>query len=354
MGALSRSETSDCSNPVLDIWLAVAGILTNVHELSYQIFDYTTGTAIQVYPATPGDRALVNIAEDCPDGQRLSTGHYVALWTVPGAENIGTHRIRWYFRLLSGSPEQQFYQEFEIVEATAGVVSGAYCTVADIRAEGVPADQYSDNHVLDRILTASRYIDRVTGRWFEARSLELILDGNGGVDLLLDVPIIALEKVEYRYGGAWSLIETSDVAVYNRHISCRLLAPDDRDNPKLAYRYPSARWRYGRQNHRVTGIFGYTDPVLGSSTGEIPRLIRQACILLTLRGMAFRAGGGTGAGGSCGTDPQAWRLKSEKTRDQSYDLDSLAMQGGYTGDPEIDQILAMFVQPMTIGSSGGW
>lgn len=42
---------------------------------------------------------------------------------------------------------------------------------------------------------------------------------------------------------------------------------------------------------------------------------------------------------------------SERTRDQGYNLDPLRAQGAFTGDPEVDAIIASFQRPPQLGAA---
>ena len=46
-----------------------------------------------------------------------------------------------------------------------------------------------------------------------------------------------------------------------------------------------------------------------------------------------------------------WRLTGETTRDQSYSLQALDAMGEFTGDPEVDAILASFQRPPLMGAA---
>lgn len=43
----------------------------------------------------------------------------------------------------------------------------SYCTVDDLRAEGVSEEDYSDEQLENSIADSCDFIDRVTGQWFE-------------------------------------------------------------------------------------------------------------------------------------------------------------------------------------------
>jgi hypothetical protein len=368
MAAIAREQTSNCANPILDVFFSTSSVLVDVAVLEFQVFDVSTPakqiTPVQVFPATIGAREPVNVAVVCPavGAGKISTGRFVATWTVPTAEPIGAHRIKWFFKFTPLAPEQTFQEEFEVL--LSGTVSGfgGYCTVGDLRDEGVTTSMASDSYLLKRISLASRFIDRATGRFFEPRPLTLKLDGRGGRMLLLDVPIISIETVEYEtspFQPSSSLVDAELMRIYNRHLSQGLTQPDDRNNPKIELYYPGDEitsaspyaptrltFPRGQQNVTVKGVFGYTDPAPPSTTGETPELIRHACKLLVMRELPKMAQ--TAARDDA---TNRYRLTSERTRDQAYTLEGLGKRTGYfTGDPAIDNILASYMRPPALGA----
>lgn len=379
MPALARGQASNCAFPALDIFTSIQGILIDVYSLEFQIFDESDSAKqlnpVQVYPATVGLRQTVNVSTLCPTAGagKISTGRYVAEWTPPvsPAEPLGTHRIKWFFKLTSISPEQTFNEEFEVLAEVSGSGQDGYCFVSDLRDEGVPstgAGAVSDAFLLKRIALASRFIEKATGRFFAPRALTFHFDGTGGAALLLRDPIISIAGISLVSGAIadqGTEISLASLRVYNRHLSEGLLNPDDRDNPRLELGVGGWGFGYddvwfssfpaygffprGRQNVVVSGIFGYTDPD-GSSTGGTPELIRHACKLMVMRELAQLADRSGRA------DAQnAWRLTSERTRDQAYTLAdpaSLKRTGAlFTGDPDIDTLLSAFIRPPDMGAT---
>lgn len=357
MPALARNQASSCTHPVLDLFTQVNGVLVDVAALEFQIFDVSDAgkqqDPVQVYPATVGTRAQVNVGAGCPTGDKLSTGHFVARWTPPVNEAIGTHEVRWFFRLTPSSPEQTFREEFEVLVEVAGFSATGYALVSDLRSEGITAAQASDARLQTLIALASRYVERMTGRFFEPRPQELRLDGTGGRALLLGQPIVGIERVAIDsnpFSPADLPIDVSVFRVYNRHLSQGLLLPDDRDNPKLELFHRESRfgnlvWPKGQQNVTVQGVFGYTEPD-GSPTGRTPELIRRAAALLVMRELPL-----LGNVDAREDAQRRYRLTSERTRDQSYTLEALRVQGAFTGDPEIDNILQAFQRPSDFGAA---
>lgn len=378
MATIERGQTSNCANPVLDVFFRKSGNLIDVESLEFQIFERATAppTLIQTFPAS--GRATVNLT-DCPTGDRLGTGRYVAEWTVPGGEPTGIHVIRWFFQETLASPEQQFEQEFSVFDVGVSPVADGYCTVADLRAAGVPDvpafGGVSDADLQVLIARASVLVDRYTGRFFEPRSLVIRIDGTGRNGLLLGDPIISIASITLiseDIQPSAQPIDLTDVRIYNRHLTQRLTNPDDRENPRIEFMdfdrrhdHPGGfhngssahflfhphRWPDGTQNVEIDGVFGYTDFSASDANGITPDPIRQVTCLLVLRMIP-----------AAYSDPDkradvlgAWRVTEWKTRDQTIKLADPSKLGSrgvgaFTGDPEIDSILALYSRPPMFGA----
>lgn len=364
MPALARGQASNCTNPALDLFTAVNGVLTDVASLEFQIFDVSDAAKqlvpVQVYPATAGTRAPVVVGSLCPAGDKVSTGRFVARWTPPLDEPLGSHQVRWFFKLTLASPEQAYREEFEVLPEATATSEVGYCYVSDLRAEGVTVAQATDEQLLAIIARASRFIEKCTSRVFEPQTRTIKLDGTGGSILFFDLPIIAVESVIEN----GSVIDPTAFSVYNRHLSQGLRRPDDRDNPKIEFTADSSygwafnsstskprKWSRGSQNVEVAGVFGYTDPDPPGTSGKTPELIRRVCVMLSYRdvGALSDADGRFAA-------RERHRLSEERTRDQSYRLgpgrtDYMAQGRGptpWTGDPDIDQILDFYRAPPVV------
>lgn len=368
MSALARLQTADGANPVLDLYTSVNGVLSDIYAVSFQIFDVTSGTPVQVFPAVVDDREALNVIDTYPTGDRLSVGRYAATWTVPGAEPIGTHRIKWFFQLTSSTPEQTFIEEFEVlpeVLATPYSTAENYVTLAEMRDEGLTVSLASDELLARRIVLASRFVEAATKRFFYPKAMTIKVDGRGGPKILLSDPIIAISEVLFDttpWAPSATQVDLDLVRVYNRHISQGLVSPDDRNNPKielfspaemLAHYGSSRSWSRlvfprGQQNVTITGVFGYTDPDPSLLTqGSTPELIKHVTKLIVMRELDKMS-----RVANRFDRHQRYRLTSERTRDQAYTLDPLGTAKGYfTGDPEIDNLLALFLRPPALGAA---
>lgn len=256
---------------------------------------------------------------------------------------------------------------------------GVYATIQDIRDEGVPDTVYSDTRVNHAIELASRYIERVTGRWFEARTRTFRVKARNTGVCFLEHPIVSVSAINIVSGRGADMdrdeVDLEDVLVFNRHLTQGLMEPDDRDAPRLEFEnlrgleYPGrtglgrtdAEFPHGSQVVEVTGRFGYTELSIGDEPGETsdgsqvpnsegvtPQLIEHVCRLLVMRELAPM---GNAATRSDWRDRH--RLEQEKTDDQMYKLSPLAAlgnTGNITGDPEIDGILTSYMAPATMGA----
>jgi hypothetical protein len=370
MPRIAQGQTSDCANPVLDLFTVVNGLVTDVEVLEFQIWD-VTGTPVQVFPVS--GRQAVDLA-DCPVGDRLGLGHYVAEWPVPAVEPVGAHEVRWFFRLTVGGAELTSTEPFDVVESVSAGPFLGYCTVQDLRDEGVPTTGVgakTDAELARIIERSTQLIDVFTGRFFRPVPMQIRVDGTGGRELLLGHPIVSISEVRLVSSSfidsEAQVVELDDLEIYNRHLG-GLLNPDDRENPRLSWvefderleRLPFAafdvhgvfepsRWPRGRQNVQITGIFGYTDPD-GTPTGRTPDLISRACALLAIRDAEVLTSEDRFDARN------AWRLSKLKTRDQEIQWGVPGSLGGRgagacTGDPEIDTILARYSRPPNFGAA---
>lgn len=375
--ALARDQASDCSNPVLVHLSTERGFLRDPAQLEFQIFDISTPAKrlapVQVFPGA--GRQLVDLTDCDSGGEKLSLGRFVAEYTVDSAEPLGDHKIIWYEVPEAGAAEVVYEQEFSVLPVDEVALPGMYCTITDLREEGLPnCDEYATKRLLKAIIRSSKFIERVTGRFFEPRYIEQRLNGRGSPYQFFGDPVIAVESVEvntFPFDPEPDFIFSNEsIRVYNRHIANGLTNPDDRDNPKVeifrgprhfvtedagmstrfSTEFTDLQFPQGQQNVVIKGVFGYTDPD-GSTTGEVPDEIRLVCALLTLRNTRFLTDEDREF------DNAAFRITQERTRQQSISFGSPGgraqsmIYGFFTGDPEIDHILAAYMRPPALGAA---
>lgn len=347
-----KAEGASIANQAISLWVqSTTGWLSDPLAVSWQLFGPDGG---QVWPAAAGTSEDLDLT-----ASRVSSGHYCATWNSSAAV-VGRYTVRW--SVTTASERRVFDQELEVV---GQAYSGAhYCTVADLRVEGLTPARFPERAAQMLIVKASKYVERFTGRVFGAIAKTVRLDGTNARALLLNEPIVALDPTVLLIGdlvGEPSTLEPESLLVYNRHLSQGLLDPDDREAPKIEFagdghlycpgcaglgvrRWTQGIWPKGRQNVQVSGLFGFTE-VDGSWVGGIPELIREATKMLCFRTLDKM--------GSAGRDDsmKRGRLLSEFTRDQGYTLQKSASSAVITGDPEIDNILVAFSRPPRFGAA---
>lgn len=369
MVAIAPGASSSVSTPILDFWVQQAGLLADPTDLAFAIFDVSTEDKyldpVQVFPATAGNELSVDLVAD-----KLGTGHFVADWTVPGGEAIGRHQIVWSWTMPADAngnvTSGKVTREFDVIAKTGARGQLGYALISDFRDEGITPTRASDARLLRLVAEQSTRFEQLTGRWFEPRLVSTRLNGRARDTLLIDDPIVGIDFTQL--DGDVAVVETTDYRVYNRHLA-GLLRPDDRESPKLQffvaapglsaslypYTYPTSYsllqpriWPKGTQNIQIVGAFGYTDPD-GSPAGDTPALVRRAIKLMVIRELPK-----LGYGNERREALNANRIKSEKTREQSYELEPGKASGGaFTGDSEIDDIIERYMRPIAIGSTGG-
>lgn len=216
----------------------------------------------------------------------------------------------------------------------------AYVTVSDLRSEGVSADLYDNDTVQAAIDFASEYVDRITLKYFEARTETRYFDGNGSETLPLDMPIVTLTKVEWQQFGASPWIEQTltEFKAYNR-------IPTDQYYPKIAI-FRSNSWdiesRYfgvfpkGTLNIAVTGSWGWLEKQ-ADGTLVTPKQIKKIVKILAVAWLDQIGGGGLLS------VLRSYGITEEKTDRHSYKLSAAMSGGSLTGIPIVDMILKRYM-----------
>lgn len=366
---LTRSQVVSKEAPALLFIHAIGGALVDPAELSFAIYDTTTEekqlAPIKVFP-TSGGNHTVDVTESSPD--RVGIGRFAAAFTVDANAPYGRYEITWVWRSKAGGPVQRATQVFDVFSLAVPAGKTIYALPSAVRGEGLLAtgpNAVSDARLMLAAVRAAAFIETITRRFFEPRYAELRVDGRSSGGCLLDDPVIAIERITY---ATTHLLlsqlpaESDTYRVYNRHLS-GLKQPDDRDNPRIElyglrdyltiYSQEDLRFPKGFQNLTITGVFGYTEPD-GTPYGRTPELLAQAALLLTIRYTAKATDTNAQMGNRFNH-----RITSEKTRDQSVTygaglaggLSAGATVGAFTGDPEIDNLIGMFLAPPQMGAA---
>lgn len=160
-----------------------------------------------------------------------------------------------------------------------------YATIQDVRDAGLTDDTlFPDASITAALLMWEQFIDRVTRQFFEPRVADVTLDGTDSDTLHFSVPVISV--TELYLNNSTEVLDTSLYRVYNG----RQAPADDRKNPRLKLVFDNSddiytrpvingqiKFRKGRQNQRLVGTFGYTQP-----DGSTPLLIQRALVKLVI------------------------------------------------------------------------
>lgn len=322
----------------------------------------------------PTDPAYQLDAADTDNAGRL----IVLPFTVAAPEDPGTYTVEVTFvaHPPSGAlAEQVVSWPFRVLDPAQGYLDRSYAQLQDMLDQGFPVGNpapvggYSFVQARRALLRASRFIEEITGRFFTPRYTAYDFDGRGGSILQVEHPIVGLTHVGFTF-STWRPadlpIQEGDLRVYNRHIRQNLTNPDDRQDPRVeflrvaesSYRdlvYSSADllssnigFAESQQNLKLIGVWGYTD-YDGSPFGKTPDLLVELTLRLAARYIEplWVALGGAGSA-AMASGP----IASERTLDQSVTFANFtssvgagAYFGAFTGDPEIDNLLVLFMAP---------
>jgi hypothetical protein len=353
MPGIALEETIGCNNPLLQFSYQVNGILTNVFALSYVIYDMQNEeTRVTSTPVT--------LTACSAGGHRIDTGRYIVALTAAAASDwkIGTHRITWTYTPEDGDTAQIWVQYFEVLHAdvaTTGRGYRSYVNTSKLDKDDVLTScRVSISKLQETLITVTELIENWTNRIFEPVYINARYNGVKGAALPLNLPIIGVDNVALiseNVDATETSITLTDLLIYNRHLASSLPEPDDRDNPRIEYASVSGSGPYarslfpiGRQNIRVSGMFGYTE-YDGSPSGRRPKLLERVATLMVLQQLTD----------PLGQDPfisQPGRIRSARTRDQSVTFASAA-EGGVgplTGDRVVDDILMKYKRPPYFGT----
>jgi len=208
--------------------------------------------------------------------------------TILGADtaNISSTQSFLFYRLAMTSGVGTEIVDSGTLQVSVESTPVLYVSVADIRALGLTdTAMFPDDLVLATIKTWQAFIERACRQWFYPLELEMTLDGTDSDAIHFGVPVISISQV--RLNGDTVPLDSRYYRVYSS-----LINPADRQNPRLKlieqrtanydiYTAPlrdgKLRFRFGRQNQYIKGIFGYVE-----ADGSPPALIKRALAKLVV------------------------------------------------------------------------
>lgn len=315
----------------------------NVHAISYEIVNNTN--RLNPVVVVPETSALPNYIEQ---------GRYFGQWEIPPDQQEGSHFIRWRWQMAEDSMQQSVAIEFFVEQQRLISYDDFYLTPEDVWRHGVSRRKYNREHIEERILLCQQYVEKITGQFFRGKNMVMKLDGNDTDMLLLPVPAISIEKIEfdtglYRYDyqddeQGWENIPMRHFQVYSS------VYPDERMYPRIKVNRSVSTsiltrsiytgvFPKGTQNVRLTGRFGFVE-----EDGTTPLPILQAMMMLIVQnlhpfGSAMEK-----------RRHRARRLLEETNDGHRYEMQRVISDLDLSGDPEVDQILNKYLRPPEIDS----
>jgi len=224
---------------------------------------------------------------------------------------------------------------------------GLYCSVQDIRDEGISVSELSDVRAILLIKHWQQWFDSATRNFFTVKEATVDIDGNGTSYLHLPVPIISCTSL-YINDDMANAVDTSEYRVYNQ----RGPVVDDRHNPKIRLTSGSTSSVYTTGSsgifqkgllQRIVGSWGYVEP---DDTTPIP--VQRAVKILVVATYQTIAEGEV--------DQMVIGRKVEEVTDRHrikfadlYDSLSAWNPSGLT---EVDMAIRMYRSPIRVDVAG--
>jgi hypothetical protein len=237
--------------------------------------------------------------------------------------------------------------ESSLSGAIQGIDAGLYCTIQDLRDEGITENELSDDRALVLLWGWQLWFEDNTGLFFTPKEAEVLLDGDGSRMLLLPVPIIECTAL-YANDDFVNAVDSSQYVVYDK----RGPVQDDRRNPHIMFKRSTGTSIYsisggsgvfliGDRNQRVDGTFGYVE-----YDGSTPPVVKQAIKILTTLSKELLPDGEI--------DQLIVGRKIEEVTDRHRieysDLFNRLKTWGPTGITMVDAALRKYRRPMRIGA----
>jgi hypothetical protein len=228
-----------------------------------------------------------------------------------------------------------------------GMDAGLYCSIQDIRDEGITDTELSDDRAISLIRGWQAWLEKATGNFFVAKDAIVDFDGDGSRLLQLPIPIISVNNL-YINDDFDNAVDVNNYKVYN----ARGPVSDDRRNPRIkltltgrttsVYQFnkgAGGKFIVGDLNQRVDGTWGYTE-----ADGSTPEPICRAVKILVIATAEFLG------------DGELDQLKFGKVIEEVTDrhrieyADLYNRLGGWypTGIAEVDNVISMYRAPTRV------
>lgn len=235
----------------------------------------------------PDDQALINLS--IGDGIEVPspmTGSATLTITAAQTNALSIEQSFLYYAFSMDQGSGPELLDSGTISVVADVSPRYYIQVQDLRDQGLPASDFSDNVILSSIKVWQQFLERATRQWFYPLPLELLLDGTDSDAIHFGVPCISI--AELRLNKSVSALDPTLYEVYNNLSGY----PADRQNPRVKLIDSREGWRdiytaplregrllfrKGRKNQYIRGVFGYVE-----ADGSTPELIKRALTKLVV------------------------------------------------------------------------
>lgn len=134
MTSIARGQENTTNR--INGFVYVGCVLTDAYEMGFQVWDMTGGEpGVQVFPAVAGDWEDVTL----PPG-KFDTGSYYAYdntlaqgWTPSLTASLGTHRIKWRWKITGAANYQQAQEDFTVLQESTWSTSDSVITVDQVK-----------------------------------------------------------------------------------------------------------------------------------------------------------------------------------------------------------------------------
>lgn len=271
MPAIAKGQENN--QRLINWFLSENGRSRDAYAIQYRIID-TNDPETQVFPAVPGEYEDVTTSPG-----RVAAGVYYAHdsstgkgWVPDTGGNKGIHRVEWRWKMNSTDDWKTDFENVEVIDEGAGAYLATYITPLDVRNAGLSDEtKWPDSKLMSSISLWQQIVERACRQWFDPRVHTESLDGNDSDAIHLPIPIISIESMYIN--DSPTVLEEEYYKVYSS-----FGIKDDRRNPRIKlvnynpqhsiYRDYGSCWDYtsrlkfrrGRQNQTVNGVFGFVEP----------------------------------------------------------------------------------------------
>lgn len=338
MGSASLIQGVVHPKEMLALYVAVDGVLTDAHEVKYEIFNESAGL--------PGSSL---IAKTVTTTGKFATGCYGAYDTTgywaPSAA-YSRCRIEWKYKIKSTDTDYTVVvRTFEVVATSVGSkAEQVHILIQDVKDAGYIGTT-TDRRLREAILEWREAVERYCRQRFRTVRESKRVRGSGGRVLFLAEPAVAVSA--FRPNSETVDRDLTQFTFWG-------LVGDERRNPRIEWGakatdsiyYPTSSGFFGAGLvNTLSGVFGFVEPDTFEAPYQVQRAIVRGVLLLVADD---EAGGRAGVPGGPKASEEADGHKV------SYAVSSGKSRGGMLSilkDTMIRDVLDLYRAPVGISTT---